>query len=505
MNSDGGSVDRREDEISFSYSSDDDFIPDMIRRKHSGVNKKPPPGVCPWPSSRDTSPPARNLHHSILKGDDKRESSLSLDQKRRRLSSVLSATKPVLAGLQRTPLTPGDQEGSNIMVKQSTATVAFTTERCESLFKNEEGEESAYIQEVSKSSHMDQPTSQCVNDFARVNQLEAETSGSEEWEADLRKRKPTRKRTKKVIRGERDSWRKKEEVNLRSISGSESSGENVKEDNGRLKFGQLGCAEGDSVAREEDIEVERPTVNRGGSDKSIRSLPRQIYSHRRKATSFLEDSDDSDTSPRQKNEDSQQVTVKKPTPTKLSCPHKPSIHVVKTKEASGPALGYIEKPSLETAETPVSKLRLVDIDFTGGKFHSQALLKSAPRYVSKKIKVADHRSSRVKPPVDARLGKMRLEDKLGRDQPRVVSSSASNVLRFPHENKPSTFPHESKQLPFHHYHTPSPGSSSDICAQKDAILAAKFPQKRKLLSEPLTYSKKFKSRTGNTKHKPPIL
>ena len=109
------------------------------------------------------------------------------------------------------------------------------------------------------------------------------------------------------------------------------------------------------------------------------------------------------------------------------------------------------KRETERGAPAAKKLRLVDIDFTGGR------MKLPPQRPQ-----AKHSPSKFRSHVNSRHG-------MGPGPERKVPSSASNVLK----SKPLPQPHPPSKRPPHN--RPS---------QKDAVLAAKFPHKRKLLDTP---------------------
>ena len=188
------------------------------------------------------------------------------------------------------------------------------------------------------------------------------------------------------------------------------------------------------------------------------------------------------------------------------------------------------RPGEAEESSPAKKLRLFDIDFTGGRGRSNPPPKGPPRgSLLKKLKSqlpyrphmhpkqspsAPTLGNRVKPTESDRSTTVHRDDKT--DRPRVVNSGASNVLRAsPHLGKNGRIPapspsinntHSSPASQEHsrkHGTLPAPSSHSllgqdpskplapsnpstrhtDTFAQKDAILAAKFPQKRQQLIE----------------------
>ena len=146
------------------------------------------------------------------------------------------------------------------------------------------------------------------------------------------------------------------------------------------------------------------------------------------------------------------------------------------------------QPSREAS--PPKKLRLVDIDFTGGRMNQSLLpLRHQGRAGG---------GHKPKPARPASGG-----GRTGGADGRVVPGNASNILKSTKPIRPvSSSAKKPSSSPFSSYHPSLPSSASFLpqpkrplqdsgrspLALKDAVLAAKFPQKRKLLSEPTTSS-----------------
>ena len=111
-------------------------------------------------------------------------------------------------------------------------------------------------------------------------------------------------------------------------------------------------------------------------------------------------------------------------------------------------------PQTTPTSSPVKKLRLVDIDFTGGR------MKLPPSRPQPRASPSKSRFNSNRP----RMGTQR---KLA-----PVPANASNILK----SKPLPRPHPPIKRPSRDKRAPP--------ASKDAVLAAKFPQKRKLLDAP---------------------
>ena len=141
----------------------------------------------------------------------------------------------------------------------------------------------------------------------------------------------------------------------------------------------------------------------------------------------------------------------------------------------GPTKEGIRKRTPETAQSsPAKKLRLIDIDFTGGRMRQSLLPPQRPfRPKTHPHGLASRHSSG--PGGDRKL--------------KQVTANASNVLKSPRPVKPAPIPLHSPHpsRPVQHSHTPSKrpahDGKRDPLAHKDAVLAAKFPQKRKLLED----------------------
>ncbi len=593
LNGEGGRGEskREEDEINFSYSSDEDFIPDMMRREHPQADMKhlSPPRTSLGPASRSVSPPTplgpaprivttpsrdpfppRALPSHVRVASDKKHE--SHDQKRRRLSSMLSATKPSVpataipspVGRERSPI--ARQTVSTISDKEKEE--PLSDDRVGGNFTG--GEHKQEDSNLHYSDHSDSPVQEELSNKWSVGNTfgtshDAETSDSDGWEPGFRKRKKTKKKKRtKANKNHKNGLRKEEqlgkwesgEVEVSRIShttkrvcarlaeraGLESSEEDADEglkalcDLAEDKLELFGSLSESGSSEEDDREVggrgkvevslgsrldkldepeegttvqlQRPLTD--SSKATLSATPRHpsnaIHSHRPKGQPpTKEDSDDSEPSSSHKKDVSGEVTAKNRTPSATaSSPQKPSgVSISKLSKPERKPAGLLEhhqRPS--DLETPAAKkLRLVDIDFTGCKFHSQSFQRPQSKgsfAPGRKLKPSNSHSSVRPSPVphsksrdDSRGGRVRSEEKAGREKPRVVSSSASNVLRFPQSDRKSSFSHQSKLS--QHHHKLSDSSHTDMFAQKDAILAAKFPQKRKLLSDPLPHSKELKS------------
>ncbi len=561
-NGGGFSNDRRDDEISFSYSSDDDFIPDVIRKKQPAVNKTllPSPPVSPWLSSEHLS----SLTHLLSspgdvtspRGDEKRISSFSLDQKRRRLSSVLSAAKssaPVKYHDTSVPI-PSAKGKSN--TRQRSATPIERTNN--PLPEKEQGEadpHDAHKRNTLKQCHVSQLSRNKTT--AHESSFDAESSESEGWEAELRNRKPVKKRRKKGskcdkggVRQERpthsrkknlkkvshvsktisersvtiggDGWSALHKISkvapselelFGSISESATSDEDTMDRDSRQELRKEHSESNDDVSRKEEQAIKLRTAEVGSlvSSKNNADLPKVTGSHKAKQ-SCTEDYLDGNNMPPTHKKDGKDVLLKKHNPSSLiTSPHKLDNPLVSelSKSKDEPRTEHIDRRHVDI-DTTTTKLRLVDIDFTGGKFHSQSVVRPSSRGIyagGRKVKPSFGRTPRIshsKPPFDSHTGEVKWEGHLDKDKPRVVSSSASNVLRFPQEDKLTTFSRNVKQVHSPHCQSESQSSRGHALTNKDAILAAKFPQKRKMLSEPLSHPKHRKiSSNRNLKPRPP--
>lgn len=181
-----------------------------------------------------------------------------------------------------------------------------------------------------------------------------------------------------------------------------------------------------------------------------------------------------------------------------------------------------KRPPADAAESSPKKLRLVDIDFTGGKvksFPPKPLLHKRPKLASHTPLKHHHALSLHRHA--QREEKNRTEHS---SEKRIVSSSATNVLKASpllsrssnssssHVGSHTTFPGklrdtENSRAPPLTLHHPPMGKSTGLepkcdartdIFQKELILAHKFPQKRKLLSEHSSSSREIPSKHPRT-------
>lgn len=138
-----------------------------------------------------------------------------------------------------------------------------------------------------------------------------------------------------------------------------------------------------------------------------------------------------------------------------------------------------------TTPSPAKKLRLIDIDFTGGRMRQPL----CPPHKSGR-----HAGSLGKPRTQA--GRHALGSAHDRKL-KAVPANASNILKFSKPVKPVSKPlHSSKpsQLPSK---KPVQDKKRDPLTHKDAILAAKFPQKRKLFDTSSTPNRAHKTKPSH--------
>ena len=151
-------------------------------------------------------------------------------------------------------------------------------------------------------------------------------------------------------------------------------------------------------------------------------------------------------------------------------------------EGRGPAKEGIRKRTPETTQSsPAKKLRLIDIDFTGGRMRQSLLPPQRPfRPAGGPARPKTHPHGLASRHSSGPGGDRKLKQ---------VTANASNVLKSPRPVKPAPIPLHSPHpsRPVQHSHTPSRrpahDGKRDPLAHKDAVLAAKFPQKRKLLED----------------------
>ena len=131
----------------------------------------------------------------------------------------------------------------------------------------------------------------------------------------------------------------------------------------------------------------------------------------------------------------------------------------------------IKRP-MKSSSPVAKKLRLVDIDFTGGRMR----LPPPPHKTLTK-----HSPNKSRLHVSNRPG-------MGSGPDRKISGNASNVLK----SKPKSL---SRQ------HPSSSSERRSLPSQKDAVLAAKFPHKRKLLDTPPVLNRAHHMKSSKSSHR----
>ena len=317
-------------------------------------------------------------------------------------------------------------------------------------------------------------------------------------------------------------------VSRRSHARLESSSDSEEEEEERLEVGRrLGkspAALEPSERKTSTLSPKKPSQEGHQLTKPNSSSKKRPLEEKTQYTS-LDDKSSSRSSPALQEKSAQKLPKKskdglKPNPEGHKShhtnpdPHKPAKPVEKRPHnlthKEEPRKRVLEKSSDSHDSSPAKKLRLVDIDFTCGRmgFQKPPLKSSQLRKPKPHSPMKYHspgvNGSRVKPFSQQN----RAHPQPSGDAMRVVSSHASNVLKasplFGRNGKvashstlsatPTSLNHSTKighthksPAPTNSAHslnsTPGSGRSPDIFAQKDAILAAKFPQKRKHLTE----------------------
>ena len=520
-----------DDPISFSYSSDEDLIPDLMRVNSNLpiIDRKPAPEPAP---SRNT----------------KRDSALSREQKRRRLSSmnVNATAKPSVAA---SPLTIDDHKAGERQLELETTRhlpgMSAKVKREYGLWSSEEADSQPKATTLSGSDHHQ---SRSRNGYLDSSSSSSVSSDSEDWEPTRTKQLRKTAKLRKGLKKGKVAKKKREAVSQRLIDsdssdeeqtpkkqrspvdlqpkkpldlkkqrspvdlhpnkllglkkqhspvdfqheelfGSMSESESSEDEEVKGHPPEAGKVTWSDTSEDEDQPTAEKAVESSESDsdnppyRSMTGGSKVIHRKQRLLSSDIRCQEES--SPPKTIKSSQEESS--PPKTIKSSPHSTDSHKLTTKGPAKPvdAASPQKKPvlggdgrkrPLDGPQDPqAKKLRLVDIDFTGGKFRNQPPVKTS---LIKKMKSQAQTKGPSYPIKSRPLG----DEKC--DRPRVVSSNASNVLRVSHTGPKLNNP--SITLASRHHHKPpflSKTTPTDIFAQKDAILAAKFPQKRKVFTE----------------------
>ena len=585
-----------DDHISFSYSSDEDFIPGIMKKKekkthlHSEMKHRSPSRKRPSSPVSKTEAARHTQHVEQFKASKlppqqqqrrfenrKKEDALSLEQKRRRLSSMNSTrlpstsiptaqlliTSPVdRAVLSTRNLEVGEERGK---LETPSAVKAQDSSNLSSLSSSEDSDtnmerttahrpspppstvtprspSSATFHTTGKVSpesdsssekNLTQPMHKAQNGhFATSSSSVSSESESDDWEPKFMKRKKKKKisRSEKAFRSDdpkptKMSTKRPGVFNTSSSESGDSESDqphrphphhtftspNKQKENYHLEnqTNKLLSSKDNLLASKISGNVHRPSPRPANQDKNSE--------RRDEVKEQTKHGGDMSRSENQKEVKSSE-----------------KVHEDKDPSRKRPA----EKSSNSQTQdaSPAKKLRLVDIDFTGGKMKNFLGLSSKPSSkplsskasLMKKLKMQSPHKYHHTPGKHHLLhgngprvqSTQRPHHRDKEEPPRVVSSSATNVLKA----APPPLLGKNGRISVHH---PQGGRSAgkqlgsnsnqtipaasmnsvssesdtsrvdvahtDLFAQKDAILAAKFPQKRKLVSE-----------LGSSPHQPPL-
>ena len=601
--------------ISFSYSSDEDFIPSIMKKKekkpHSRSEKKEQPmshkrSASPASkihftgNARSAPPPVEHFEASAFPSqrrfeNRKKDDSLSLEQKRRRLSSMNTSrlpsssipgspvvsslaekgtpstrdheacqgpatmTKPdALATLKEELLLSSNSEESDCNREKavnrhapSSASVPHSNSGGSNRTAGKKGvtetssDSGSEIRKPVLSEHQHQNGYFCTSNSSSSSS-ESSESDSDNWEPNFFKKK----KAKKKINLHQDSGLKKGKKVIK-MAGS-NLGKKLSKRPGRF---ESSSSESEDSEPDPDHKPLPTSASRGKHNDSLhRSSPHEHQPTNKLTPSHAKDQQSS--SPHLKaGSGTSRLSPLPPTPDddshkreglkesikhgsevpprteeqKLAKPSEKKAPEHKDQTRKRPLETSLEKP-LTQDTSPAKKLRLVDIDFTGGKMRNNAAAfakASSKVSLMKKLKLQAQRhhlspgkhhphSGTHSPKLPTSSAHRHQSDRSTSDKDerhRIVSSNASNVLKVTpllgkngqvttqHTVRSSVngraasihFGSDADHTPVstHRNLTTEPKSSrskleethTDMFAHKDAVLAAKFPQKRKLVSE----------------------
>ena len=494
---------RDADHISFSYSSDEDFLPHHITTP-TGPNKKPHNDT-----EEETKPyngwPGRDLTSDLeVEREKRRSDSLSLDQRRRRLCSITPraplatptlTTPPSSTGnseLPRQPVSPGLPQRSSHSPSRKFHSSSLSESQTNSSAPHSK---SLSPGPQSRKTHSPIHSPWVDDDFSDSD------SSSETWQptgGDVQRRKRREhkesKRKRERKEGKREKLKNSHSVGPgrpakmeRQTELRESSDEDeqilrqlkrkVQEatEQGKMTSHDVTESEGEGgkgndsdEVKGKSLEEELAITSSSESDngKEERELGEvgvggKARSKRQLLSSSESDSDCQDS--RQRATKPNKPAERSRVPQKSSDPVPPSSRSVKSALKRSP-------PQTTPTSSPAKKLRLVDIDFTGGR-----------------MKLPPSRPQPRPSPSKSRFN----SDRAGIGTQRKlapVPANASNILK----SKPLPRPHPSIKRPSRDKRAPP--------ASKDAVLAAKFPQKRKLLDAPPAAHKNSKLKHSTLRH-----
>ena len=569
-----------DDHISFSYSSDEDFIPGIMKKKekrtHSEMKHRSPSRKRPSSPASKTEDARHAQHSEQFKASSlqrrfenrKKEDVLSLEQKRRRLSSMNStrlpstsipATRPLITSpvdrgvLSTRNLEVGDERGkleapaavkaqdssnlsslsssddSDTNMEKSVAQrlspppsslLSHSPSPATSVFHSKDSTTTGKAlpdSDVSSGENTTQPTTKTQNGhFTTSSSSESSDSESDDWEPKFMKRK----KKKKIPRSEKADVSKSGKMSTKrpGVFNSSSSESGDSEPDRRRRPSPLHTSISPRKQKENYHHDNQPNKLLPSKDLAAKTSvnmrqpsPKPVQeknSERRDdAKVLMKRGNDMSRSEDQKVLKSSEKLSQEDKDPSRKRPAEKSSHP-QTQDAS-----------------PAKKLRLVDIDFTGGKMKNFLGLPSKPSSkplsskasLMKKLKIQSSHKYHHTPGKHhllhgngPRSQSTQKHQRDKEDPPRVVSSSATNVLKAAppllgkngrisvHQNLAQgrtagkqAGSNSNQITPAVSVNTASSESDmsrveaahTDLFAQKDAILAAKFPQKRKLVSE----------------------
>ena len=389
---------RDNDHISFSYSSDEDFLPHHMTTPTTGK---------PYSDEKDIWP-GKEVNSDLETEREKRKSeSLSLDQRRHRLCSIAPRTPVATPSLTTPSPCVGNGKFSRQPVSSSLQPSISETHTTRSKLESQTKETPSPISQSSSVSEKECWRPATVG-FAARKKVEEDKEESEKVDKPL----------SLVLDSSSDDKLVLEDLR-RKVGGAEVEGsEEVREN--KLLAEQLDVS---SSSSSEGEEMAKPRLKRQHLLSSDSESEDHTQPHPPRPSA-------------QSSDRSTQDRARETTP-------------------PPPKEREVRKRVPESPSSTTKKLRLVDIDFTGGR------MRLAPPRPSSKPR-PHHSPNKPHPHISERPAQA-CHRKLSQ-----VSASASNIL---------------KCKPIPRAHPPSKRSSGER-SSKDAVLAAKFPQKRKLLDVP---------------------
>ena len=455
--------------ISFSYSSDEDFLP-----RHMKTEDK----VQPFNGSTGREAIAGRAVTSDLITDQERERKpLSLDQRRHRLCSITPRTP------QATPIATIATPSSNVttsppgkeLLRQPISPGLHADSSSDSDSHHSHSRYHHSLIPHSMTQHRSEEPSSHVTDSATGDS----SSSSDDWQPAVNSsKKKKKKKRRRVLTSGGERKERKEGVGKREEKDKMRTKGKLKKPYNSTKLVKPLTPE----AKDEHRQAERLKRESPDDEKVLEELKRKVLEDEQKNVIKLEEelriSSSSEEgegegegeevmlgqgnkvrSKRQllSSDSDSEGTVRGLNDKKLDSWHGSLPRPAETKHITREVRDEVKKTLADCP--PAKKLRLVDIDFTGGRMRLQ---KPPPvRHSPSKSRFHASRHSTGSGP-DRKLSS--------------VPANASNILKFSKPiSKPLPRPHPPSKTPL------SQGRKEDSLTHKDAVLAAKFPRKRQLI------------------------